>query len=275
MAKKLKRSDPLYTAPPKRPDWLLGLGWGAFVGVWLGALAALVNNDLEWYWSVLILLLCTAFGAFRGSRLVLQVVSGAITFLIALTVFTPVLQPLEDYLDVTELPAPADVIVNLGGGFYCGSSELEAASLGRIVRGLELWRSGYAKTITITDARGLAQNCGSIADAATELIRKLYPTNAPDVFVLQNMKTTRTEAEAVAREAKIRGWKRILIVTSPTHSRRTKATFTQLGLDAFVVSSGEQRFDSSLRTPFDRLMALRAIVREVAGLVKYSLFGWF
>jgi uncharacterized SAM-binding protein YcdF (DUF218 family) len=89
------------------------------------------------------------------------------------------------------------------------------------------------------------------------------------------MKTTRTEAEAVAREAKARGWKKILIVTSPTHSRRAKATFKQLKLDVLVVAATEPRFDSSLRTPFDRLMAIRVVIREIAGLAKYTLFGWF
>ncbi len=275
MAKKPKRSDPLYTAPKPRPEWLLGLGWGAFVGVWLAVLAALVNNDLEWFWAAGIVLLCAALGLVRISRLGLQIVSATLTVGVALCTLTPALQPLEDYLDVTELPSQADVIVNLGGGFYCGSSQLEAASLARLTKGLELWRSGYAKTITVTDAHGLVSGCASIEDEALPLIRRLYPTNPPEIVVLKDMKTTRTEAEAVAKEAKARNWKKILVVTSPTHSRRAKATFTQLGLDAFVVAADETRFDSSLRTPFDRLMLFRAAAREVAGLVKYSLFGWF
>jgi uncharacterized SAM-binding protein YcdF (DUF218 family) len=272
---KKKQTEFVYTKPKERPEWLIGLGMGAFIGVWLSVLAALINNDLEWYWGLGILIFCTISGAFRVLKIVLQITSGIITGLVALAMFTPALQPLEDYLDVTELPSQADVIVNLGGGFHCGTSELEASSLARITKGLELWRAGYAQTITITDAHGLAPNCGSIEDAALDLIRKLYPINAPEIIVLKDMKTTRTEAEAVAREAKIRGWKKILIVTSPTHSRRTKATFTQLKLAAFVVAATEPRFDSSLRTPFDRLMAFRAVTREIAGLVKYSLFGWF
>ena len=270
MAKKPKRSEP---SAPKL--WPADLTWGAFIGVWLGVLAALINNDLEWYWAVGIALTCACLGAFRVSRLGLHILSGLLTFGVALAVFTSVLQPLEDYLDVTELPSQADVIVNLGGGFFCGTSQLEAASLARITKGLELWRSGYAKTITITDAHGLAPNCGSIEDAALGLVQKLYPQNPPEIVVLKNMKTTRTEAKAVAKEAKIRGWKKILVVTSPSHSRRTKTTFTQLGLDAFVVAASEPRFDSSLRTPFDRLMAMRVIARELAGLLKYSLLGWF
>jgi uncharacterized SAM-binding protein YcdF (DUF218 family) len=198
-----------------------------------------------------------------------------VTVVLALCVFTPMLQPLEDALDVTELPSQADVIVPLGAGFFCGSAELEGASLARLTKGLELWRSGYAKTMTVTDAHGLAPKCGSIEDAALALVRKLYPSTAPEIVVLRDMKTTRTEAEAVAREAKARGWKRVLIVTSPSHSRRAKTTFKQLGLDAFVVASTEPRFDSSLRTPFDRLMAIRPLAREVAGFVKYGLLGWF
>ncbi len=274
MAKK-KQAEFAYSNPKKHPEWLIGIGTGAFIGVWLGVLAALINTDLEWFWALGILLFCAVLGAFYISRIGLQIFAGLITGLVALALLTPALHPLEDYLDVTELPSQADVIVNLGAGFYCGTNELEAASLARITKGLELWRSGYAKTITITDAHGLAPNCGSIEDAALDLIRKLYPITAPEIVVLKDMKTTRTEAEAVAKEAKARGWKKVLIVTSPTHSRRTKATFSQLKLDVFVVAATEPRFDSSLRTPFDRLMALRAVTREIAGLLKYSLFGWF
>ncbi len=247
---------------------------GAFIGVWLGVLASLINADLEWFWTLGILLFCTVLGAFRVSRSGLQIFAGLITGLVALAILTPALQPLEDYLDVTELPSQADVIVNLGGGYWCGSSQLADSSLARSIKSLELWQQGYAKVITLSDAR-LLPNCGSIGDASLNLIRTLYPNATPEIVVLKDMKTTRTEAEAVAREAKARGWKKILIVTSPTHSRRAKATFNQLKLDVLVVAATEPRFDSSLRTPFDRLMALRVITREIAGLIKYSLFGWF
>jgi uncharacterized SAM-binding protein YcdF (DUF218 family) len=272
---KKKQTEFTKPKPKQSPQWLNGMATGAFVGVWLGVLTSLVNTDLEWFWVFFFILICVVFGAFRVSRMGLQIVSGLITGLVAFALLTPVLQPLEDFLDVTELPSQADVIVNLGAGFYCGTNELEAASLARITKGLELWRSGYAKTITVTDAHGLAPNCGSIEDAALDLIRKLYPNNLPEIIVLKDMKTTRTEAEAVAKEAKARGWKKLLVVTSPTHSRRAKATFSQLKLEVIVVAATEPRFDSSLRTPFDRLMAIRAVSREMAGLVKYSLFGWF
>lgn len=275
MAKKSFRSDPVFSSPRQQPEWLLGLGWGAFVGVWLGVFGALLNDNLEWYWALGIVLGSALLGVWKPLRTALQIGSSVVVVGLALCFFTPILQPLERALDASELPTQADVIVPLGAGFFCGSAELEAASLARLVKGLELWRAGYAKTMTITDAHGLAPNCGSIEDAATVLVRRLYAGAAPEIVVLRDMKTTRTEAEAVAREAKARGWKKVLIVTSPTHSRRAVTTFKQLGLDAFVVSSSEPRFDSSLRTPFDRLLALRPLAREVAGFVKYGLLGWF
>jgi uncharacterized SAM-binding protein YcdF (DUF218 family) len=275
MAKKSKRPDPVFASPVKRPDWLLGFGWGGFIGVWLGVLGALFNDNLEWFWAVGIVVGSALLGLHKSSRAALYFGSSLITVVLAICVFTPILQPLEDALDASELPSQADVIVPLGGGFFCGSAEFESGSLARLTKGLELWRSGYAKTMTITDAHGLAANCGSIKDAATALVQKLYPNAAPEIVVLRDMKTTRTEAEAVAREAKARGWKRVMVVTSPSHSRRAVTTFKQLGLDAFVVASSEPRFDSSLRTPFDRLQALRPLAREVAGFVKYALLGWF
>jgi uncharacterized SAM-binding protein YcdF (DUF218 family) len=67
----------------------------------------------------------------------------------------------------------------------------------------------------------------------------------------------------------------VLIVTSPSHSRRAKATFQQLKLNATVVAATEPRFDTALRLPYDRLGALAPLAREVAGTIKYSLFGWF
>ena len=70
------------------------------------------------------------------------------------------------------------------------------------------------------------------------------------------------------------GWKRVLVVTSPTHTRRTRATFRDAGLTAIPVSSSEPRYDTGLRLPADRLRSLEAIVRELAGLLKYGANGW-
>ncbi len=268
------RNDSVVFPPRGHPEWLRGLGLGAFLGVFLALNAALLNPDFEWWVLFALLLASVVLGLARASRRILTLISSPVALALAFCMFTPVLQPLERYLDVSELPSRADVIVVLGGRTQCGAAELGASSLARLNKGLELWRRGYAKTITLSDTAGLIQGCPSDSELAKNQIQDLYGNNQPNIVVLKDMRTTRTEAEAVKKEALTRGWNRIMIVTNPTHARRARTTFQQMGLTAFVVASSEPRFDSSLHLVSDRLAALNPLAREVLGMLKYTLFGW-
>jgi uncharacterized SAM-binding protein YcdF (DUF218 family) len=261
---------------PRRalPEWLRGLAISAVLGVFLSLVAALLHRDFHWLWLLGLIVISSLMGLARVPRRILMGFSSLVALVLVLCMFTPVLQPLERYFDVSELPSRADVIVVLGGQVQCGASELGASSLARLSKGLELWRRGYAKTITLSDTAGLYANCPSDAELAKNQIQDLYGSNQPSIVVLNDMRTTRTEAEAVKKQAVSRGWNRVLIVTNPTHSRRARTTFQQMGLNAFVVASSEPRFDSSLRLVSDRIDALNPLAREVLGMLKYTLFGW-
>jgi uncharacterized SAM-binding protein YcdF (DUF218 family) len=258
-----------------RPAWANGLSFGVLTAAFLGAISVILNPDLSLLWLLVIAALCVALSFAPVTRRVLAVISSVVAVTLLICLFTPILRPLEASLDVTELPTRADVIVALGGGMRCGAGDLESASLARVVKAVELWRAGYAPTITLSDTQGIWTGCPSLEDIARDTVQRLTPGTSPRLEVLPDVRNTRDEAEAVARLARTRGWNRILIVTSPSHSRRARDTFRQLKLNAFVVASSEPRFDTELRLPFDRLLALPALAREVAGLVKYSLFGWF
>jgi uncharacterized SAM-binding protein YcdF (DUF218 family) len=186
---------------------------------------------------------------------------------------TPILGPIASWLNVGEQPRRSDVIVILGSNLHCETGDLSSAALSRLERGLELWRQGYAETITLTDGEPDA-TCPSFEAAQRRTIGRLYPDGGPKIVVLEKMQTTRTEAEAVVREAKIRGWKSILVVTSATHTRRARATFRDVGLRAIAVSSQEPKFDSGMRYPSDRFLSMMQIAREIAGLFKYRSQGW-
>jgi uncharacterized SAM-binding protein YcdF (DUF218 family) len=186
---------------------------------------------------------------------------------------TPILEPVARWLDVGEQPRRSDVIVILGSNLHCESGDLSSAALSRLERGLELWRQGYSDTITLTD--GVPEvGCPSFEAAQRRTIGRLFPDGGPKIVVLEKMQTTRTEADAVAREAKARGWKSILVVTSATHTRRARATFRDVGLKAIAVSSQEPKFDSGMRYPSDRFLSLMQVSREIAGLFKYRSQGW-
>jgi uncharacterized SAM-binding protein YcdF (DUF218 family) len=255
--------------------WTQHVMLGLVSGLLLSSILVLIYSETKWYLPLIIMFLSLAM-SFNGlTRRILSILTLFIGFLLALCVFTPVLQPIQRFLDVTQLPSRADVIVILGGGLHCGSTDLESSSLARSVKGLELWKAGYAPIVTISDTTGLWENCVSLEQPIRQEISSLEPRNPPEIVVLPKVQNTRMEAEAVLKEAKKRGWKNILIVTAPAHSRRARATFTQLKLQAFVVSSSEPRYDTDLHLPHDRLQAMPVVTREIAGFVKYTLLGWF
>jgi len=215
-----------------------------------------------------------------GSSLTFRVLlfgSGLCALLVAVVVFTPLTRLLVQGLVVSDTPQKADLIVVLGGGMHCGAGELEASSLARLEKGLELWRAGYASRITLSDTVGEIfgdARCPSLGRVAAERVRALYGGEGPEVVFLSQMRTTRTEALAVARLVQERGWGRVLLVTTPTHSLRAVGAFRKLGVEVISVVSSEPRFDMALTKPFDRLRALTPLTREYLGLLAYGLRGW-
>lgn len=232
------------------------LGQGPLVGLWLG------GTLLGWFGSTFRMLL---WG------------SGLCAVLIAAAVFTPLTKTLVEGLVVNEAPQKADLIVVLGGGMHCGAGELEATSLARLEKGLELWWAGYAPRITLSDTVGEIfgdARCPSLGRVAARRVQALYGDEGPEILFLPQMRTTRTEAQAVAQLIRERGWGRVLLVTTPTHSRRSAGTFRDLGLEVVSVVSTEPRFDMALTKPADRLRALTPVTREYLGLLTYGLRGW-
>jgi uncharacterized SAM-binding protein YcdF (DUF218 family) len=70
-------------------------------------------------------------------------------------------------------------------------------------------------------------------------------------------------------------WRRVLAVTSPTHSRRAAAALEKEGLVVMAAPSIETRFDlERLNWPGDRREAFAAIAHERLGLVVYRRRGW-
>lgn len=208
---------------------------------------------------------------------VLVLGSGLCAVLIAAVVFTPLTRMLAQGLVVNESPQKADLIVVLGGGMHCGAGVLEASSLARLEKGLELWRAGFAPRMTLSDTVGEIfgdARCPSLGLEAKARVRALFGSEGPEIVLLPRMRTTRTEALAVAEVVKERGWGRVLLVTTPTHSRRASGAFRKLGLEVVSVTSSEPRFDMALVDPADRLQALTPLAREYLGLLTYRLRGW-
>ena len=256
---------------PKR-----GLVVAVLLSLLLLPVAVLLDPNIQTWRLLILLVLGSLTGLTRVTLRWMQVFTACVAILIGVFTLTPALGPVVNALNVAEQPRQANVIVILGGGANCGTGEPESSSLARLVRGLELWRAGYANTITLTGTQSTVYGgtCPSLETMTQPIINRLYPNAKPRIVILQDMQTTRTEAEAVAREAQARGWQRIMVVTSPVHTLRARGTFRGVGLDAFAVASQEPEFDMTLPKPSDRWAALQPVAREILGLITYQLRGW-
>ncbi|THF88939.1 YdcF family protein [Deinococcus sp. KSM4-11] len=253
-----------------------GILTGAAVGSALGVLAAFLGEVRAGVPALLALLLvCTVAGAFTWTRCALLWTSGVIAALLAACLLTPVLRAPLAALTLAQAPVRADVIVVLGGGVQCGSAVLEASSMTRLERGLELWRAGYAPVMTVSEQSGLIgpADCPKMSALERAQITALYPQGGPAVLTLANVTTTKDEAARVRAYASARGWKRMLLVTTPSHSRRAAGLFRANGLDVVSVPAREVRFDSTLPLPGDRLWAIRILAYEWLSRLKNALGG--
>lgn len=177
---------------------------------------------------------------------------------ILLLVFTPAGTWLEEALDVTRPPQPADYIVCLGGDDD------------RLIWAAELFRQGLAPKVIVTNFGG----------AARAMASRIEQMGVPSDRLLVEMqsKTTGDHPSAIAALPGVdRENQRFLIVTSRRHSRRAAACFRHEGYRHVTVYAG--RACSQMGGPLpaaawrERIIQLPQIGYEYAALVKYRLQG--
>lgn len=116
----------------------------------------------------------------------------------------------------------------------------EGDGLNRVPHAANLYREGYAPLIAIVggDTR---REYGSFL--SHELKEKLIEVGIPEsaIYMEETSPNTKAEADRMMVLAKERGWKSILIVTSPHHQYRTFLTFLKsmnvVGLDLALRNS--------------------------------------
>jgi uncharacterized SAM-binding protein YcdF (DUF218 family) len=121
-------------------------------------------------------------------------------------------------LVVDDGPAPSDAIVVLFGG--TPSREIEAASL---------YHRGYAPRIVIARGRDLllpaARQLSGLPggqDVAAGVLEHLRVPQSAIVRVSEEADNTADELTLDFELARSRGWRRLLLVTSPAHTRRVR-----------------------------------------------------
>lgn len=129
--------------------------------------------------------------------------------------------------------APFDAIVVLGGGAKeAPHPHYELRLSGdRILLGARLHRAG--KTAVLVTTGTAIEGFSTTFDGTAATRRMWEDVGVPSEAILQldRTRTTSEEASRVAEVARVRGWRRIGLVTSAWHMRRAERLFQRAGVD--------------------------------------------
>lgn len=250
-----------------------------FEGLVLGALAGEFARELDlagfvsfWGDRQYVILGAAVLGgllALTRLRPVVSLAAAGLGVLWLAVCFTPLTAWLAQGLVRRDPVQPADAVFVLGSRLQTDNEPgPEAAS--RLWRSLELLAQDQAPRLILSEQPPPAGRYEPIARAWMAALRL-----DRELLTVGPITSTRQEAAAVAALCRARGFERLLVVTSPTHTRRACAAFEREGLSVVCVPAVETRFDlDRLAYPGDRVKAFGAVMHERLGLWLYQRRGW-
>ncbi len=162
---------------------------------------------------------------------------------------------------VDEPAAPSDALIVLGDDNYAADRAFHAA---------ELYREGVAPVV-VASGRMLRRNV-SLADVMEHDLESFGVPAASVVKLSHAAQNTREEAVEVARLIQVRGWKRVLVVTSNYHARRTRFIYERTlppSVTLRVSGARDSEFDPSRW--WQTRQGLKLFMSELAG---YLVARW-
>jgi uncharacterized SAM-binding protein YcdF (DUF218 family) len=189
-------------------------------------------------------------------------------FFIAVS-YTPLTRHLLQPLEVAGEVRSADCIVVLGGGVDQKGFLTPIASQ-RLLRGIEIYFEGRAKTILFSG--GVAAENG-VAEAAV-MAREARKLNVPAHAILIEGVSTRTAEEAteIRKMADARQWKSVILVTSYIHMKRSVMAFEHVGFKVYPAPADP--YEIHVKSPLRRIELFSQLLHEYGGIVYYKFRGW-
>jgi uncharacterized SAM-binding protein YcdF (DUF218 family) len=260
MARERSRSSPLF-----------GLAAGALAGLLIEDLG--LTSTVSFWGDLGPLIVGCALGCALLWTTPLRRLTGlavtALALLWLLVAFTPLSAWLADGLVRRDPPGAADaVFVNASSIHPTG--ELSSTSMSRLLHGFELVAQHQAPVLVLSDLNSPYPSYAGAAKALTESLGIQV-----ELQTVGGNRNTRDEALSLARLCRERGWKRVIVVTSPYHSRRACAAVEHEGLSVVCSPSVETGYDSKgLARSEERRRAFSVAIHERIGLWLYGVRGW-
>ena len=247
---------------------------GAALGTGLGLLAdALSLQSAVSYWGpvapvVVAIALLAALVWLTRFWPAVAVSFGLVAALWLVVAFTPLTGWMAQGLVRRDPMRGADAVVVLASGLQ-PDGEMTAAAMSRLVHALEIVGQGRSPRLVLTE---LEPPSRAYAEPARALVRSLGLQ--AEILTVGPVRNTHDEAVRVADLFRTRGLASLVLVTSPTHTRRAAATFEKQGLAVVSSPAVETRFDlETLETSDDRVQAFGSLLHERIGLFVYRLRG--
>ncbi len=213
-----------------------------------------------------------AIGVTRFRRWLVWISASLVVLLAIVSMTDIVVRPARRLIRFDPVPATADAVVVLSAG-VTGDGFMRHQGSDRLRKGVELMREGVAPNLVVTKERRLMGSTEISPSADQEKLIALAAI--PTFFSTGWVRSTHDEAVHVAKMARQRGWSRIVLVTSPFHSRRACATFERVGLKVSCVPADSRDIAvRSLSEPDDRVAAFSLLIYELAGTIRYRQRGW-
>lgn len=251
----------------------------AWAGLVAGALAGFVILDLSLpslvsYWGERSHIVPGAalVGALLWLTPLRRLAAVGVGLLVALwlvVVYTPVTARMAEGLVRRDRVQAADAVFVFGSRIQ-DDGDPTTDAMSRLLRGVELVAEGRARYLVVSEIRG---HQGRYTPIARDWVGRFAPK--AEVLTVGPIHDTHEEAVAVERLFRERGWRRVLAVTSPTHTRRAAATLEAQGLQVISVPAVETEYDlEDLDREGDRRAAFGGIAHEWVGLFVYAQRGW-
>jgi uncharacterized SAM-binding protein YcdF (DUF218 family) len=223
----------------------------------------------------------------RTRRVAIVVLAVLAVMLLVWAIHGPVLRGLASTLTIEDPLTEADAIVVVGGGapFRELVAGLDGYSL-RQVAAADLYRQGWAPRVVLsrpTNPAGVealvalgVRSLDLQAESRAAVLRYGVPATA--VVTLEDpVSITEEELGVLQREARARKWRRLILVTSPEHTRRVKTIWYRRGNGDMEVIVRPSPYSSGPADGWwrDRRLTER-VLHEYLGLaaVYLGVSGW-
>jgi len=171
-------------------------------------------------------------------------------------------------LRVAAPPQRADAIVVFAGGVG-ETGRAGGGALERLKQAVDLYKAGYARSVILSSGYVYTLHEAEVMRASA--IDEGVPASA--IILEERASNTYQNVRFVDEMLRARGWKRVLLVSSPYHMRRALMVWRRVAPDVAVIPTpSDSQFYEHQRGA--SLEQVRAILQEYISIAYYWRQGW-